>query len=71
MTRPPTRTPFDLAAVTRDVKARCARAGGNLEQIARLSDPIFGDPRQVMLELILANHEVEAAISIVKKVWWP
>jgi hypothetical protein len=24
-----------------------------------------------MLELVLARHEVEAAISIMKKSWWP
>jgi hypothetical protein len=24
-----------------------------------------------MLELVLAQHEVEAAISIMKRAWWP
>jgi hypothetical protein len=24
-----------------------------------------------MLELVLAQHEVEAAISIMKSAWWP
>jgi hypothetical protein len=24
-----------------------------------------------MLELVLAQHEVEAAISIMKRSWWP
>jgi len=65
------RVPTDLQAVTRDIRNRCARACGNLEQIAQTKDPIFSDPRQIMLELVLACHEVEAAISIMKKAWWP
>jgi hypothetical protein len=68
--RPP-RQPVDLQAVTRDVRARCARAGGNLEQIAQQRDPIFADPRQVMLELVLVEHEVEAAIAAMRKGFWP
>jgi hypothetical protein len=65
------RVPTDLQAVTRDIRNRCARPCGNLEQIAQMKDPIFSDPRQIMLELVLARHEVEAAISIMKKAWWP
>jgi hypothetical protein len=65
------RTPVDLAATTRDIKNRCARASGNLELVAQAKDPIFADPRQVMLELVLAQHEIEAAISIMKRGWWP
>jgi hypothetical protein len=62
--------PVDLAALTRDIKSRCARASGNIELIAQSKDPIFQDPRQIMLELVLARHEIEAAISIMKKGWW-
>jgi hypothetical protein len=65
------RAPTDLQALTRDIKNRCARASGNIELIAQDRDPIFADPRQVMLELVLARHEIEAAISIMKKGWWP
>jgi hypothetical protein len=65
------RIPVDLQATTRDISNRCARASGNLDQIAQTKDPIFSDPRQVMLELVLARHEVEAAISIMKRGWWP
>jgi hypothetical protein len=65
------RVPVDLQATTRDIKNRCARASGNLEAVAQQKDPIFADPRQVMLELVLARHEVEAAISIMKRAWWP
>jgi hypothetical protein len=65
------RIPVDLQATTRDIKNRCSRASGNLEQIAQAKEPIFADPRQVILELVLARHEVEAAISIMKKAWWP
>jgi hypothetical protein len=46
------------------------RASGNIEAIAQSQDPIFQDPRQVMLELVLARHEIEAAISIMKRGWW-
>jgi hypothetical protein len=65
------RAPTDLQAVTRDVRNHCARASGNIELIAQIKDPIFPDPRQVMLELVLAGHEIEAAISIMKRSWWP
>ena len=37
------RAPIDLQATTRDIKNRCARSSGNLEQIAKtkeLSSPI-------------------------------
>jgi len=70
MSRVP-RAPVDLAAITRDIKNRCARASGNIELIAQDKDPIFQDPRQIVLELVLARHEIEAAISIMKKGWWP
>jgi hypothetical protein len=50
--------------MTRDVRNRCARVLGNLGTVAQSTDPIFPDPRQVMLELVIANHELEAAISI-------
>ena len=65
------RSPIDLAATTRDIKNRCARASGNLELITQTTDPVFPDPRQIMLELVLANHEIEAAISIMRRAWWP
>jgi hypothetical protein len=59
------RRPVDLGAMTRDVRNRCARVLGNLELIA------FPDPRQIMLEVVLANHEIEAVISIMRRAWWP
>jgi hypothetical protein len=65
------RAPVDLQATTRDIKNRCVRASGNLEQIAQTKEPIFRDPRQIMIELVLARHEIEAAISIMKRAWWP
>jgi hypothetical protein len=65
------RVPVDLAAITRDIKNRCARAFGNIEAIAQSAEPIFQDPQQIMLELVLARHEIEAAISIMKRGWWP
>jgi len=64
-------SPMDLDAITRDIRNRCARAYGNLESVAAIKDPIFPDPRQIMLELLLARHEIEAAIGIMKRRWWP
>jgi hypothetical protein len=68
--RPP-RVPVDLQAVTRDVKVRVRRVIGELEVIEQQKDPIFRSPRDVFLELTLANHELEAAISKLRKAWWP
>ena len=31
---------------------------------------IFQGPRLVMLERVLARHEIEAAVSIMKPGWW-
>jgi len=38
------RVPVDLAAITRDIKNRRARASGNIETIAQSQDPIFPRP---------------------------
>jgi hypothetical protein len=65
------RAPVDLAAFTRDVRNRFSWASGNLEIIAQSTDPIFSDPRQVTLELVLVQHEIEAAISVMRRGWWP
>jgi hypothetical protein len=71
MTGRPPRMPVDLQAVTRDTKARIRRIIGELEAIEQQRDPIFHSPRDVFLELTLANHELEAAISKLRKAWWP
>ena len=55
----------------RDIKHRCARIVGNLETVAQSTDPVFQDPRQIMLELVLAEHEIEAAMAAMKRAWWP
>ena len=70
MVRSP-RQPIDLKASTADVKARCARVLVSLEAIEQQKDPIFQDPRSVWLELTLGVHELEAALWIMKKAWWP
>ena len=67
----PPRTPVDLQAVTRDTKGRVRRIIGELEAIEQQTDPIFAQPRDVFLDMVLAQHELEAAISKLRKAWWP
>jgi len=61
--------PVDLPAQTRFVKERAAIA--ELEQIARLADPIFDSPRGVTLNLWLAEREIVNAYIAMKSAWWP
>jgi hypothetical protein len=70
MVRPP-RQPIDLRASTAEIKARCARVLVSLEVIEQYKDPVFQDPRSVWLEFTLSIHELEAALWITKKAWWP
>ena len=70
MVRPP-RVPADLQAQTRFVKERVERAIAELEQIARLTDPIFVSPRDVTLNLWLAEREIVNAYIAMKSAWWP
>jgi hypothetical protein len=65
------RSPVDLQATTLEIKNRCARVCGHLEAIAQSPDPIFADPRQIMLELVLAEHEIETMQSLARRGWWP
>ena len=70
MVRPP-RVPVDLQAQTRFVRERVERAIAELEQIARLTDPIFVSPRDVALNLWLAEREIVNAYIAMKYAWWP
>jgi hypothetical protein len=70
MVRPP-HVPVDLQAQTRFVKERVERAIAELEQIARLTDPIFISPRDVALNLWLAEREIVNAYIAMKSAWWP
>ena len=70
MVRPP-RVPVDLQAQTRFVKERVERAIVELEQIAQLTDPIFVSPRDVALNLRLAEREIVNAYIAMKSAWWP
>jgi hypothetical protein len=69
MVRSP-RIPLDLAATTSDIKARVRRVIGELEGIEQQQDPIFASPRDVLLDLVLATHELEAAVMKMRKAWW-
>jgi hypothetical protein len=64
------RTPIDLAATTRDVKARVRRVIADLERIEQQRDALF-DPRAVWLDVRLSIHELEAATAQMKRAWWP
>ena len=70
MVRPP-RVPVDLQAQTRFVKERVERAIAELEQIASLTDPVFVSPRDVALNLWLAEREIVNAYIAMKSAWWP
>jgi hypothetical protein len=69
MGRPP-RVPVDLQTVTRDVKARVRRVIGELEAIEQQQNPIFASPRDVFLELVIAQRELEIIIEKVRRAWW-
>jgi hypothetical protein len=70
MARPP-RQPVDLAAVAWDLRLRCKRIAGDLEAIAEQQDPLIVDPKTTMLELVLASHEIKAAIEAMRRAYWP
>ena len=70
MGRPP-RVAVDLQAVTRDVKARVRRVIGELEAIEQQTDPIFAAPRDVYVDLGMAIHQLEGAMSRMRAAWWP
>ena len=70
MGRPP-RVPVDLQAVTRDVKTRIRRVIGELEAIEQQQDPILASPRDVYIDLDMAIHQLESAMSSMRKAWWP
>jgi len=67
----PAHVPVDLQAQTRFVKERVERAIAELEQIARLTNPIFVSPRDVTLNLWLAEREIVNAYIAMKSAWWP
>lgn len=70
MVRPP-RVPVDLQAQTRFVKERVERAIAELEQIVQQTDPVFVSPRDVTLNLWLAEREIVNAYIAMKSAWWP
>jgi hypothetical protein len=63
--------PTDLAKATTDIKRRAERVAVALEAIVHSTEPIFADPRAVMIELVLATHELEAAQHAMRRSWWP
>jgi hypothetical protein len=65
------RQPVDLQAVTRDVKAKIRRVIGELEAIELQQDVIFASPRDVYIDLDMAIHQLESAMSKMRAAWWP
>jgi len=70
MGRPP-RQPVDLAATTKEVKIRIERVLANLEPVTQQRDPILADPRSIWLDITLSIVELESAVIIMKRAWWP
>jgi hypothetical protein len=69
MGRPP-RQAVDLEAVTRDVMAKIRRVIGELEAIELQQDPIFVSPRDVYIDLDMAIHQLESAMTKMRAAWW-
>ena len=65
------RQPIDLQVVTRDIKAKIRRVIGELEAIEQQQDPIFVAPRDVYIDLDMAIHQLESAMSKLRAAWWP
>ena len=60
----------DLQAVTRDVKAKIRRVITEMEAIEQQRDPIFVAPRDVYIDLDMAIHQLESAMSRMRAAWW-
>jgi hypothetical protein len=56
---------------TKDIKARCSRLASVLENIAVDPDATFADPRGIFIDLVICEIEIESAIRVMRKVWWP
>ena len=52
-------------------KERVERAIAELEQITQQTEPIFVSPRDVALNLCLAEREIVNAYIAMKTAWWP
>ena len=70
MMPPAPRQPVDLQVVTKDIKAKIRRVIGELEAIEQQSDPIFAAPRDVYIDLDMAIHQLESAMSKMRAAWW-
>ena len=56
---------------TNDVRRRCERVAVALLAIARQTDPTLADPRAVFVDIVVATHELEAAMRAMRRTWWP
>ena len=65
------RQPVDLAAVARDLRLRCKRIAGNLDDIAQQQEPLIADPKTTMLGLVLASYEINAGSTQMRRTYWP
>lgn len=39
--------------------------------MASARDPLIADPKTTMLDLVLASHEIKAAIEAARRAQWP
>lgn len=65
------RRPVGLQAATRELRGRIEHVLANLEPITQQRDPILADPRAVWLDITLSIVELESAVIIMKRAWWP
>jgi hypothetical protein len=69
----------DRSTSGRGIRHRCARIVGNLETVGIASAldwksmthrrARIREPRQIVLELVLSQHEIEVAINALRKAW--
>jgi hypothetical protein len=55
--------------LTRPPPCRCVI--GELEAIEQQQDPMLASPRDVYIDLDMAIHQLERAMSSMRKAWWP
>ena len=61
----------DFTRATRNTKARLEHIRDSIDAILSQREDEFADPRMVILELIMAVHELESAAVMMRRTWYP